>query len=248
MLWPTISALGAGFALGLKHALDADHLAAVAAMVSERERSVAASSMVGLAWGAGHAASIVAVSLAMVLFGLSVPERLALWMEFAVGGILAVLGARVILRWRRGAVLHAHPHHHGGHVHFHPHVHPIEEAADHGSHHPLPRPIGSIAGGDGARSRTFLLGLAHGMAGSAALMILILATLQGRATQLAYVALFTAGSAMGMVLMSALVGLPFSRAGKQAVARQRALRLAAGGVSLALGLFMMWSLVPALAA
>jgi len=248
MVWPTLSALGIGFVLGLKHALDADHLAAVAAMVSEKKRSVLASSLVGLSWGAGHAASIVLVSIAVILFGLSVPERLALWMEFAVGGILVALGARILLRVRRGAVLHAHPHEHGPRVHFHPHVHPTEEAASHSSHHVLPQPIRKFAEGDGARAKTFLIGLVHGMAGSAALMLLILTTIQGRVAQLAYVALFTVGTILGMVVMSTLVGLPFAQASGTAVARQRMLRLAAGVVSLGLGLYMIWSLYPNLAA
>lgn len=248
MVWPTLSALGIGFVLGLKHALDADHLAAVAAMVSEKRRSVLASSLVGFSWGAGHAASILAVSIAVILFGVSVPERMALWMELAVGGILVALGGRLLLRYRRGAILHAHPHGHGSHVHFHPHVHPIEEAASHASHHVLPQPIRKFAEGDGARARTFLIGLVHGMAGSAALMLLILTTLQGRVAQMAYAAFFTAGSILGMVVMSALVGLPLAQAGGLAVARQRALRLAAGAVSLGLGLYMIWSLYPSLAA
>jgi high-affinity nickel-transport protein len=239
MDWPVVSALGVGFALGLKHALDADHLAAVAVMVGDRRRSLLAASMVGVIWGAGHAAALTAAGVAVVLLGVRIPADLAAATEFIVGVMLAFLGGRLLRTLGRGAVLHAHPHAHGDREHFHPHVHPRGVEAGHETHHPLPavsraRPQPAAAG------RPFFVGLLHGMAGSAALMLLILTTIPTDAARLAYVLLFAFGSIAGMACMSALVGLPFALGGPFDGRAQRMLRLAAGTLSFALGLSMMW--------
>ncbi len=273
MDWPVLSALGVGFALGLKHALDADHLAAVAAMVGERRGSLFGSSMVGMIWGAGHAAALAGAGLLVVVLGVRIPEGLAAWMEFAVGAALALIGGRLLWMFRRGALLHTHPHAHGEREHFHPHVHvagadpsrdphDAQDAASEpfagpsgprrtsapsfatASHHDLPRAARRLLAPAGAGRRPFLVGVLHGMAGSAALMLVVLATISGTAARLAYIALFAAGSVAGMIAMSTLVGLPFTLGGPHDGGTQRGLRLAAGAVSLGLGLALMWARVP----
>lgn len=233
-----LSALGVGFALGLRHALDADHLAAVAVMVGERRRSPLGSSLVGLLWGAGHAAALSIVGLAVVVIGVRIPDRLASWMEAAVGVVLVALGGRLLLRHRAGAVLHAHPHAHGPREHFHPHIHEAGLDLSHDSHHALPPSARAVVEAGPGR-RPFLIGILHGMAGSAALMLFVLTSIQGVPARLAYVALFAAGSVLGMAAMSVLVGLPFLIGGPIDGRAQRSLRLAAGSISLALGVIML---------
>jgi len=241
-----VSAVGVGFTLGFRHALDADHLAAVAAMVGDRRRTIAGCSHVGLIWGAGHASALLAVSLAVIGFGIRLPDRMAIWMEFAVGATLLFLGARVAWGYGRGAVLHAHPHAHGAREHFHPHVHPVSVEAAHASHHRLPAATRRLMAAHGENRRPFVVGAIHGMAGSAALMLLVMTAIPATGARLLYTALFAAGSIGGMVIMSALVGLPFALGGRLHGRSQHGLRLAAGCLSAGFGLFMMWSLAPAL--
>jgi high-affinity nickel permease len=243
-----MTALAIGFALGLKHALDADHLAAVAVMVNERKSSLAATSMIGFAWGAGHASSILIVSLAVVVFGMTLPAGLAHWTEFAVGIVLAGMGLRLLIHYRGGAVLHAHTHVHGKREHFHPHVHESEPEAAHSTHHELPAAARKFATASERGRRPFLIGMLHGLAGSAALMILVLTTIQGSLAQLTYMALFAAGSILGMMAMSVLVGLPLSYAKDSGLRHQRLLRVAAGLISFLVGLSVMAAIAPALSA
>lgn len=242
MLGTTLTALALGFVLGLKHALDADHLAAVAVMVGERRQGLRGSTSVGLAWGLGHAAALTAVCLAVIGLGLRLPEHLALWAEFLVGTVLALLGARMLWRCRKGAILHAHAHEHGGKQHFHPHVHPEGVDPGHASHHQLPAPAREMAAV--GRRAPFLVGLLHGMAGSAALTVILLTTIPGTAARLGYLVLFGLGSVLGMIMMSALVGLPFASGRWSGTRPQRALRILAGSVSLGLGVLLMAGLVP----
>lgn len=237
-----LTALAIGFALGLKHALDADHLAAVAVIINDvnkRKSSLAATSMVGLAWGAGHASSILIVSLAVVVFGLTLPEGLAYWTEFAVGVVLVGMGLKLLIHYRGGAVMHTHAHTHGKHRHIHPHVHPSETEAAHTSHHLMPAVARQFAAATALGRKPFLIGMLHGLAGSAALMLLVLTTISGTPAQLTYMGLFAAGSILGMMAMSALVGLPLSYAGGSAVRNQRLLRVAAGLLSLLVGISVM---------
>jgi len=241
-----IAAMGVGFALGLKHALDADHLAAVAVMVSGRRRSISGASLVGVIWGVGHAAALTTVGFAVVLLGVRVPIRLASLMEAAVGVVLVVMGGRLLLTMRRGTVLHAHAHIHGWRLHFHPHLHPHGTGREDPAHHPLGARAERIVASAGPRMNPFLVGLLHGTAGSAALMLVIVTTLETTGARLAYVLLFGLGSVAGMACMSALVGIPFLIGGPLEGRTRAGLRLAAGGISVALGLSMLWRFAPGL--
>jgi hypothetical protein len=194
---PTLCAtLGAGFGLGLLHALDADHLVAVSALVSERpgRRSAA----VGVAWGLGHATALGAAGVAVVLAGRVVPPGLAAVFELAVAGMLVWLGAQTVRRGVAPAALHAHVHAHDGTVHGHRHLH-VGGVADHG---------GMLHGLAHAGRRPFAVGVVHGLAGSAALSLLLVAAIPSPALALSYVAVFGAGSVGGMALVTACVALP----------------------------------------
>lgn len=244
MFATTVSVLGLGFALGLKHALDADHLAAVAVIVGEDKPSILSSSKVGVAWGMGHASALTLVSLAVILLDFRVPDTAASWMEFLVGVVLAALGGRMVLQFRRGAVIHAHSHQHGARLHFHPHMHRSGLEADHLSHHQLPAAAQRAVRSAGRGRAPFLVGVLHGMAGSAALTLLILTAIPGTLARLGYVVVFGVGSIFGMLMMSTLIGLPFALGKLSGLGAQRGLRLAAGSLSLGLGLYLMASIGP----
>jgi len=221
-----LSILGFGFVLGLKHALDSDHLIAVSTIVSER-KGFWSSSIVGALWGLGHTASLLIVGLAVIAFNFQIPGKIAQAMEFGVALMLIVLGANVLWKIRRSASFHMHVHEHNHHRHVHPHLH--EHAAvktEEAVHHHATR-VGK---------KPFFVGMVHGMAGSAALMLVVLATISSRALALLYIAIFGIGSVGGMILMSALIGLPFSFTAKHDGVNS-IVRVAAGVLSLCFGLF-----------
>ena len=225
-----VTALGLGFALGLRHALDPDHLVAVSTIVGEH-RSLKRSSLVGAFWGLGHTASLLLAAVAVIVLKLRVSEAAALWMEFAVALMLVVLGARSLGTALRGWRLHAHAHTHDGRPHVHLHLHRPGEGhtRQHRHRHLL-----------GLGARPFVVGMVHGMAGSAGLMLLVLATIPSAVAGLAYVGVFGLGSVGGMLVMSGLLSLPFILTARKFGALGYGLQLATGLSSLAFGLVLVW--------
>jgi high-affinity nickel permease len=227
-----IAALSLGFWLGIRHALDADHLVAVSTIVSEH-KSLLRSSIIGTFWGLGHTASLLGVGLFVVLLRITVSESVAPYMEIPVALMLIALGANAVWQaWReRGISLHAHQHAHEGqdeHIHLHLHTH---KEHDH-RHHVLR--LGR---------KPFLVGLVHGFAGSAVLMLAVLTTMPTVALGLIYIAVFGLGSVGGMLLMSALISLPFIATAQKFSSINTTIRLLAGLFSVAFGLMLAWELM-----
>jgi ABC-type nickel/cobalt efflux system permease component RcnA len=221
-----LSILGFGFILGLKHALDSDHLIAVSTIVSER-KGFWSSSVVGALWGLGHTASLLIVGLVVIAFNFQIPDKIAQAMEFSVALMLIVLGANVLWKILRGGKFHVHTHTHDHHLHIHPHIHEASKKHDEDTVHHHSTKVGK---------KPFFVGMVHGMAGSAALMLVVLATIPSRALALLYIAIFGIGSVGGMFLMSALIGLPFALTSRHE--RINAIvRTSAGILSLCFGLF-----------
>jgi ABC-type nickel/cobalt efflux system permease component RcnA len=221
------AALGLGFVLGLKHALDADHVAAVSTIVSEHQ-SVAKSSLVGAFWGLGHTGSLLIVGLLVIVFRLTIPETVALSLEFVVAMMLVVLGANA-LRKAFGFQLHQHEHRHErevGHEHLHLHLA--------GTHHHEETPVMKIA------RRPLVVGMVHGLAGSAALVLLVLTTIPSVVGGLLYILAFGIGSMAGMLVMSALISAPFVFSARRFFRLNHGIRVAAGLFSVAFGLFLAW--------
>lgn len=187
-----------GMFLGVRHALDADHLAAVATLVT-RSRSMGNTVLHGLAWGAGHTLTLLLVGGAVLAFDLVLPERAALALEVVVGVMLIGLGADVLRRlWRGRAHLHAQrPADSGRRPDALPYRHQDDrrdpEPRERGGQFPL---------------RALLVGMVHGMAGSAALILLSLEATRSPAWGVAYIALFGLGSIVGMAALSALIAVP----------------------------------------
>ena len=188
-----------GLLLGLRHALDADHIAAVAALAT-RVGSVRETIRVGLAWGVGHSLALFAATGLVFVVDFEESGHLAIAFEFLVGTMLVFLGLDVVRRVIRDRV-HAHSHLHAGrdaHIHVHSHAGTSEHnEADHAHDHPtgLPR-------------RAALVGLMHGLAGSAALLLISVGAMETAAYALLYVALFGLGSILGMAALSLTIALP----------------------------------------
>ncbi len=223
---PLLTTLLVGLTLGMAHALDPDHMVAVSTMVSQ-QRTLGRSSLVGVFWGLGHTATLTLVGLAVILLRVRIPYWLSPFAELAVGLVLLALGATIVMRYLTEKV-HAHSHQHGGEAHVHFHSHAGSEA--HGHDHVAPRYRTSL-----------LVGMVHGLAGSAALMLLVLASLRTPASGLLYILTFGIGSMVGMLGLSVLIGLPFTLTGRRHVEVHRMLRLTAGATSAAYGLFLIAS-------
>jgi len=226
----TLSILASGFVLGLKHAVEADHVAAVSTIVGEH-KSLASSSLIGGLWGLGHTISLMIAGVAIVWLHINIGSRMSLALEFCVGVMLIVLGVNALRKLRRNGRIHMHVHHHGGREHAHLHIHQARGDEELHSHHGLK--LGA---------KPVVIGMVHGFAGSAALMLLILSTIQHAMVALAYVLIFGIGSTGGMMIMSALVGLPARLTAKRFSRANLLLRGAAAIFSLSLGLFMTYEI------
>lgn len=219
--------LSLGFLLGLEHAADADHIVAVSTIVS-RSRRLLSAMKVGMLWGLGHTLTILLAGLAIIVLKLSIPEKVALGAEFAVGIMLVLLGLLVLWELRRdgGLRLHRHPHRHAEADHVHIHLHSGEEAHHH-RHGIFP----------------FLVGLVHGLAGSAPLTLLVLSTIDNTFWGLAYILSFGLASILGMMLFGGIISLPFIfTSGERWQRFHLGIRLLAGLLSIALGGAMMFEI------
>jgi len=219
------AALSVGFLLGVRHATDADHIAAVSTFVSQ-DRSLARSCLLGTFWGAGHTAALFAAGLATIGFRMTISPAMERALETLVALVLILLGGHVLLRTLGTLALHRHEHAHGEEP---PHVHIGGDLAH--SHVHLFR----------AGRRPFLVGLLHGMAGSAALMLLVLATIPSPLAGLLYIAVFGVGSTAGMLALSGLIAVPFVLTAKRWVHANTVLRVGAGLASVVLGSWLVYA-------
>jgi cytochrome c biogenesis protein CcdA len=218
--------LGLGFLLGMQHALEADHIAAVSSIAARRSR-IGDIIKHGLTWGLGHTLTLFVFAGVAILLGRAIPETVAKPIEGAVGVMLIGLGAHVLWRlWRDRVHFHRHGHADGT-VHFHAHSH----AGD-----TLPHTRTAHIHEHGFRWRTLLVGLMHGMAGSAALLVLAVTQASSPAAGLGYIALFGIGSMIGMGALSAVIAVPLAVSARFLTVANRALQGAVGAVTIAIGL------------
>ena len=218
--------LGLGFLLGMQHALEADHIAAVSSIASRRSE-VTDIVKHGLTWGLGHTLTLFAFAGAAILLGHAIPAHLSRPLETAVGVMLVGLGAHVLWRlWRDRVHFHRH-HHRDGTVHFHAHSHAGET---------VPHVKAAHAHAHGFRWRTLLVGLMHGMAGSAALLVLAVTQASSAVAGLGYVALFGIGSMIGMGALSTVIAVPIAISARWLTWANRGLQAAVGLATIAIGL------------
>jgi len=266
---PTLlSAILLGFFLGMRHATDADHVIAVSTIVG-RERRIGAAAMIGALWGLGHTATVGVVGAVVILFGVTIPAALAQALEFCVGLMLIGLGIATLVRWLRAErnvytavtpapsmtphphaprdslvlARHAHTHGHGDFVHSHRHGH---GPGDHG--HPedatpaswLDRHFGRL--GVFQIARPVLIGVVHGLAGSAAVALLALGAIRDPWWGMAYLVVFGLGTMAGMVLITMLIAAPFAWSSGRLPRVNAGLQLASGLLSLVFGLALVYGI------
>jgi high-affinity nickel-transport protein len=232
--------------LGIQHATDPDHIVAVATIVSQRPRFLTGA-LIGALWGVGHTATIVAVGGAIIVLNLTIGRSVGASLELVVAGMLVVLGAgRLAWTFRRrgdvhpehlhaphdhalGPAFHSHAHGHGGTTHTHPHLHPSGQLVA-ALHAVGPRRALQAVG----------VGLIHGLAGSAAVALLVLGTIRQPSWAVAYLLVFGAGTIVGMMAIAAALTLPFRLTADRFAGLGRALSFGTGAVSLCLGLFLIY--------
>lgn len=219
------AALGLGFVLGVRHALDADHVAAVSTLVTG-DRSFARSCLRGTLWGVGHTLALLAAGVAVIAFKLRIPPGVERVVEQAIALVLVVLGLHVVLRAMAGSTLHRHEHVHDGVVHRHYHVHVGAQSHEH---------LHLLAG---AR-RPLLLGVLHGLGGGGALVLVLLTTMPSPAAAFLYIVVFGAGSTAGMLVLSGLIGLPFVLLAPTSIRLATALQATVGVASVLIGVGML---------
>lgn len=222
------SALILGFGLGLLHALDPDHLVAMSTIAS-REHRMGRSSALGVLWGLGHTASLTLVGMVVILMQITIPPALSKGMELVVALMIVLLGVHLVWQWARERVVHRHVHAHGGPAHTHLHVHGRDSLAVHDHHAPR------------SGKKAFAIGVIHGLAGSAALSLAVLATMTTPVEGILYIVIFGVGSIGGMLLMSALMSLPFALIAQRLSAWEKPAQAVVGAGAVAFGLYFAWS-------
>jgi high-affinity nickel permease len=229
-----------GFVLGMRHACDADHVVAISTIVA-RHRSISGAALVGAVWGIGHTVTIMIVGAAIIAFSVVIPPRMGLSLEMSVGVMLIVLGVmnltgvthRLFHRFTsveaggadhsRG-LLHSHPHSHGERRHSHSHLHLFARG------HETVGTLGLL--------RALTVGIVHGLAGSAAIALLVLSTIHDPLWSVIYLAVFGLGTIAGMMLISMSIAVPLAITALQSAKLERSLVLGSGLLSLGFGIFI----------
>jgi sulfite exporter TauE/SafE len=231
ILTSSFAILTYGFLIGLKHATDVDHLAAVSTIVAEK-KELLASILVGGLWGFGHTISLTIVGILVLFLELEISETAEQALEFCVGIMLVILGLNVIRKLLKGATIHFHEHKHGEYKHAHLHIHEPNEEDDQQSHHGLK-----------LSPRALIVGMIHGLAGSAGLMLIVIPTIKSKFIGLLYILIFGIGSIGGMIFMSLLISLPFAFTSKHFNKINKILQGAAAAFSIFLGFYIMYEIL-----
>jgi ABC-type nickel/cobalt efflux system permease component RcnA len=244
-----LSILAFGFFLGMRHATEPDHVIAVTTIVSNHHNTARAA-LIGAFWGFGHTLTIFVVGAGIILFNLVIPVRVGLSMELCVAVMLIILGLMNVAGFLRSMpaaliqnpiearIVHSHSHSHGDYVHSHPHTHQPE-----GHSHSTDTSLGWLDGVLGRSSlyqylRPFVVGVVHGLAGSAAVALLVLTTIRNVHWAVAYLLVFGVGTIAGMMLITMSLASAFTMMGKVRQKFSRRLALASGLLSLGFGVFV----------
>ncbi len=247
-----------GLLLGMRHATDPDHVIAVTTILSREHRLVVAA-RIGVVWGLGHTLTVLLVGAAIIVFKIAIPVRLGLAMEFAVAVVLIMLGVgaaaslmrkaatrmRASLSEQQGLVVHAHAHAHGGAVHLHSHVHvDSRENIDDAMHHDHRISADRLPPFAARRPllRSFAVGLVHGLAGSAAIALLVLSAIPQPLWATLYLVIFCVGTVIGMGLITTAIATPFMVVSRRASWIHQGLVTGSGLLSFGFGLFLAYQI------
>jgi high-affinity nickel-transport protein len=248
-----------GLLLGMRHATDPDHVIAVTTILS-RERRLSVAARIGVVWGLGHTITVLIVGAAIIVFKIEIPTRLGLAMEFAVAVVLILLGvgaAASLIRkgasrihggssQNEGLIVHAHVHTHDGAMHAHPHVHlSAHTEVDDATHHDHRIATDALPSFAARRPllRSFSVGLVHGLAGSAAIALLVLSAIPSPLWATLYLAIFCVGTIIGMALITTAIATPFMIVSRQASWIRQTLVTGSGLLSFGFGLFLAYQIV-----
>ncbi|MCP3881125.1 MAG: urease accessory protein [Sulfitobacter sp.] len=223
-----------GLLIGMRHALEADHVAAVASLAGGGRPSLAQAIRQGGAWGAGHTITLFLFGSVVIFMDTAMPEHLVRGLEISVGLMLVLLGADVLRRLVRDRV-HFHSHGHGSdHYHFHAHSHAGEPRARHDAlHHDHEHKQGFPV-------RALMVGLMHGMAGSAAVILLALETVSSPLKGMLYILMFGAGSMLGMALLSAAISVPIHLSTRRLTWAHNSFQALIGTLTICLGALVVY--------
>ncbi len=229
-----LAILALGVVLGLRHSLDPDHLIAVSTIVCEYRNPLRAF-WVGFSWGLGHTTTLFLIGIIIILFHLTIPDRLAQLFESFVGIMLIGLGIQVIYNFRKKKThKHIHVHDESAHQHFHSHARDLGHGEE---HHRVPG-----IGKPFFRKKSYLVGTVHGMAGSAALTLLVLASIDSPLVGIGYILLFGLGSVLGMGIMTVFISLPFVFSASRLPIFNRYIQFSVGTLSIFLGSFIIYQI------
>lgn len=229
-----MAALGLGVILGIRHALDPDHVVAVSTIVSEYKNPFR-SFWIGISWGLGHTTTLLMIGIVIIGLRLTIPDRLALLFEFLVGIMLVGLGMQVIYKFSRGKI-HQHDHGHAQNAHQHYHSHTKDQS------HPKRHHLLQAVGKPFLRKKSYLVGTAHGVAGSAAMTLLILASIESTLAGMVYILVFGLGSVLSMGIMTILISFPFVVSANRLPNLNRSIQLTVGTASVLFGGFLMYEI------
>jgi ABC-type nickel/cobalt efflux system permease component RcnA len=228
-MFGTLTLLGLGLLFGLKHATEVDHVVAVSTIASQ-QRNVLRSVLVGALWGAGHTASLLIVGVVVLSLRIAIPESVSNWLEFGVA--LMIIGLGITALWRalrKRSDVHVHEHSHEGMSHVHIHFHEAETRhKPEGKHSHAVSVVGI---------KPVLIGMMHGLAGSGTLTLLVLTQIDSVWVGFLYLAIFSLGSMVGMLLMSGLIGLPFALTSRSLSSLHHRMQMTAAVASIAFGLW-----------
>lgn len=225
ILSSAITLLTFGFLLGLQHAFDADHIAAISTMVA-KHLSIKKSSLIALFWGMGHTTALLLAGIIILALKWTIPQKISLSLEFIVGLMLIFLGIRLLLQIRKEKI-HLHQHEHDGTSHIHLHSHAEAESHQH-AHRSM--------------TQSLLIGLVHGLASSGALALLVLTNISSVTVGIGYILIFGIGSVAGMMLISTIISVPFAFASEYLKKAQKGLKIAAGIMSITIGLSIVYQI------
>jgi len=249
-----LSIIAIGFFLGMRHATDPDHVIAVTTIVTQ-QRNTKRAALIGIFWGVGHTVTIFVVGSAIILFNVVIPVRLGLAMELSVGFMLILLGGWNLASFMQSVpaapvgenssqpTMHSHSHRHGDYIHTHAHGHSPETHA----HSPEQTPLARLDRSLGRRRlyqalRPLIVGIVHGLAGSAAVALLILATIRNPAWAITYLLVFGVGTIAGMMLITMSIASAFRFVGNRFQVFGRRLALISGVVSVTFGLVVAYQI------
>ncbi len=221
MITDTIIMLGLGFLLGLEHAFEPDHIVAISSLIS-KEKNLKKTTILGAIWGVGHTTTLFLAGIIILTLKITIPETIALSLEFLVGLVIIFLGFYVI-RDIIEKKKHIHKHTHNGRNHTHIHSH---KGTDQHTHY----------------HQSFSVGLIHGLAGSASLMLLILSTFNSLIIGIIYILLFGIGSMVGMAIVGGLISIPFIYSSKKSRSINTVIQYGTGMISIGFGSYLLFKI------